>query len=193
MIIGADECGYGCLAGPVVVCAVKADDNWSIDGLNDSKKLSEKKRVAMRDKLKILIENNEISHYIALRDNKYIDQVGIAKALKECYVECFLKLNSDLASKIIVDGILKFHGYGVDSHDITAIVKADTKIPSVMAASILGKVYRDELMNNMHKEFEVYDWQSNKGYGSSKHLNAIEKNGHCVYHRLSYEPLKGKK
>ena len=93
-IIGVDEVGYGALSGPLVVVGVLAPKDWKIDGLNDSKKLSEKKREAMRAKLNELIEKKEIDWYLAERSNNHIDKYGVAVSLKDAYVEDFTKLHS---------------------------------------------------------------------------------------------------
>lgn len=188
-ILGADECGTGCLAGPLVVCGVKAPKDWSLDGLNDSKKLSAKKREVMRTKLNELIKNKVINYYLASRSNIYIDKVGMAQALKEAYVEIFHNLYCS-NSLIISDGILKFDNMNVDDYDKISIIKADTKIPAVMAASILGKTYRDNQMQIMHQSYPQYDWKSNMGYGSAKHLTAIKEFGPSPLHRFSYAPMK---
>jgi ribonuclease HII len=191
-IVGCDEVGYGCLAGPLVVCGVRAPKDWSLEGLNDSKKLSAKKREVMRQKLFPLIENKIISFHLAERSNVEIDKVGVAVALKQAYVECFHALYEE-ESLIISDGILKFDNLGVDAYDKVSMVKADTKIPAVMAASILAKTYRDSKMQAMHQLHPQYDWISNVGYGSPIHLAAITKFGASPLHRMSYAPMKNNK
>lgn len=184
-IIGADECGYGSFAGCVTACGVKAPKDWSLEGLNDSKKLSPKKRQVMRDKLLQLISNNEISYHIASRPNTYIDEIGLGKALKESYVEIFHKLYSS-DSLIIIDGILKFDNLGVDAYDKESIIKADEKIPHVMAASILGKTFRDAQMVEYSSKYPQYNFENNMGYGSPKHIKAIKEYGLSDLHRKSY-------
>jgi len=188
-IVGADEVGYGCLAGPLVVCGVRAPRDWSLSGLNDSKKLSEKKRLVMGDKLSNLISKNEITFHIAERSNVQIDKTGVAFALKDAYVEVFHKLYQE-DSLIISDGILKFDNLGADAYDKVSIIKADTKIPAVMAASIIAKNYRDGKMKIFHPLHPQYGWNSNVGYGSKDHLEAIAKHGPCALHRFSYAPMK---
>jgi ribonuclease HII len=173
----------------VVVAAVRAPKSWSLEGLNDSKKLSEKKRDAMRLKLNKLIEEKEITWHLAERSNVEIDKVGVAVALKSAYVECFHKLYQD-DSLIISDGILKFDNLGVDAYDIISLIKADTLVPAVMAASILAKTYRDEKMKIFHELHPQYGWDSNVGYGSKDHLAAIAKHGPSPLHRFSYAPMK---
>lgn len=189
IFIGADEVGYGCLAGPLVVCGVKAPKNWSLAGLNDSKKLSEKKREAMRLKLNELIEKKEIEWHLAERSNVHIDKNGVAVSLKEAYVEVFIKLYGDNCL-IISDGILKFDNPAVADYDMVSLIKADTQIPTVMAASILAKTYRDQKMKILHQLHPDYGWNSNVGYGSKDHLEAIAKVGPSPLHRFSYAPMK---
>ena len=185
-IIGADECGYGSWAHSVCVGAVKARKDWNMTGLNDSKKLSPKKREIMRQKI---LTERYVEYHIAERSNTYIDQVGIAVALKEAYVECFFMLYS-WECLVIVDGTLKFDDETNGLYHPKSIIKADTKIPTVMAASILAKTYRDEQMRELHKQFPQYGWDQNAGYGVPVHRAAIEKFGLTPLHRMSYSPMK---
>lgn len=185
--VGADEVGYGCLAGPVVVCGVMAPSDWSLAGLNDSKKLSEKKRLLMRDKLNKLIEDEEIWFHIAERSSTLIDKVGIAVSLKDSYIECIIYLDKYKDCEIITDGILKFDNLGVDDYNIKSVIKADTTIPTVMAASILAKTYRDEMMKKLHDSHPMYNWKKNVGYGSTEHIAAIKEYGLSPLHRRSYK------
>lgn len=180
-IIGADEVGTGSAISSIVVVAIRAPFNWNLQGLNDSKKLSPKKREIMRDKLFELISKQEIGYYLAERDNIHIDQVGLFKALKECYLECFQKLYIS-NDKIIVDGTLKF-----DNFPVEAIIKADSKIPTVMGASILAKTYRDAKVVELYNQYPNYNWNKNKGYLSKEHLAAIKQYGLTEYHRKSYK------
>ncbi len=189
IILGCDEVGYGCLAGPLVVVGVRAPKDWSLAGLNDSKKLSAKKRETMRDQLSKLIESGTIAWHLAERSNATIDKEGVAVSLKSAYVECFHALYQD-DCLIISDGILKFDNLGVDAYDKVSVIKADAKYPAVMAASILAKTYRDGKMKILHELHPMYGWDSNVGYGSKDHLAAIEKYGPCPLHRQSYAPMK---
>ncbi len=191
-IIGCDEVGYGCLAGPLVVVGVRAPKDWALDGLNDSKKLSAKRREVMREKLSKLIEDKTIAWHLAERSNDYIDRVGVAVALKEAYAECFHALYQP-DSLIISDGILKFDNLGVDAYDKVSVIKADTKYPAVMAASILAKTYRDGKMKVLHQAHPEYGWDHNVGYGSKDHLEAIAKLGPTSLHRMSYAPMRNMK
>jgi ribonuclease HII len=183
-IIGCDECGYGSIAGMLVVCGVQAPKNWSLEGLNDSKKLSEKRRNIMRDKLLSLVQKGEIYYHIAQRSNDQIDEHGLGVMLKDAYQECFTSLLVD-NSLIVCDGTLKFDSTPTDQ---VSLVKADTLVPSVMAASILGKTYRDSVMRELHKDYPYYDWINNVGYygANGLHIEGIKKYGYSPLHRLSY-------
>ncbi len=192
VIIGCDEVGYGCLAGPLVVVGVRAPADWKLEGLNDSKKLSAKKREAMLLPLMKLAQNKEITYHLAERSNEQIDKMGVAAALKDAYVECFHALyNTD--SLIIIDGILKFDNLGVDAYDKMSVIKADAKYPAVMAASIIAKTYRDDKMHQLHHTYPQYGWDHNVGYPAKDHLDAIQKHGPCPLHRFSYAPMKNMK
>lgn len=187
--IGCDEVGYGCLAGPLVVVGVKAPKDWSIPGLRDSKKLSAKRREALTETMNKLIVDGTIEWHLAERSNIFIDTHGVAKALKDAYVEVFHNLYQP-DCLIICDGNLKFDGLGVDEYDKLSVVKADDKIPQVMAASILAKVYRDGKMKILHNLHPMYGWDHNVGYGSKDHLEALATHGPSPLHRYSYAPIK---
>lgn len=189
IIVGTDEVGYGCLAGPLVVAGVRAPKDWTLKGLNDSKKLSAKKRESLCLELLKLIDNKIIAWHLAERSNEYIDQVGVYLALKEAHVEVFHALYQE-DCLIITDGNLKFDKLGVDAYDKQSVIKADNKFPTVMAASILAKTYRDGKMHALHHIYPMYGWDSNVGYGSKVHKNALEKYGPCPLHRFSYAPIK---
>lgn len=179
-ILGCDEVGYGCCAGPLVVCGVLAPKNWNLTGLNDSKKLSPRKRETMSQKLWDLA--GTISFHIAERSNEQIDSLGLGVALKDAYVEIFQRLHDDQAL-VICDGNLKFNNLNMDQ---VSLVKADGKIPAVMAASIIAKVYRDEKMKKLHEQYPNYNWISNVGYCTTDHLDSIRKYGFSPLHRMSY-------
>jgi len=187
-VVGCDECGLGALAGELFVAGIRAPKDWNLEGLNDSKKLSEKKRLAMRAKLLPLIQNKTLGFHLARRSNEFIDRMGVAYALKDAYVEVFTNLyQSDCL--IISDGILKFDNPAVATYDKISLIKADGQIPAVMAASILGKTYRDEEMKKHHHTYPEYGWDTNVGYPAKKHLEGINKFGPTPLHRMSYAPL----
>lgn len=188
-IIGADEVGRGSWAGSLVVCAIKAPPNWKIDGLKDSKKLTPKRRENICEKINQYIISKEITFALAERSNAHIDQVGLGMALKECFVECFKQLYDDQSS-IIVDGNMKFEGLGIDDYDIESVVKADNIVPAVMAGANWAKVYRDQKMRMLHKQYPMYDWFNNKGYHSASHVAGLEQHGISPLHRKSFAPIK---
>lgn len=175
---GCDEAGRGCLAGPVFAAAVIFPPNYYTPVLNDSKKLSEKKRMELRP----LIEKEALAFAVASVSPQQIDKINIHKA---SYLAMHLALDQ-LAMKaeyIIVDGN-KFVGYHQIPH--TCIVKGDGKYLSIAAASILAKTYRDEYMNQLAEEYPDYDWIKNKGYPTVKHRIAIKEKGYTPHHRLTF-------
>src|SRR5271167_1189324 len=117
LIIGCDEVGWGSLAGMLIVCGVAAPEGWTLAGLNDSKKLTDKRRHQVLLPLMKLVESREINYHLAERSNQEIDRMGAAAALKSCYVEIFHALHQS-GSIIIVDGNLKFDNLGVDTYTI---------------------------------------------------------------------------
>lgn len=196
MIIGADECGTGALCACLVVCAVKAPQDWpspqdaSLLGLDDSKKLTPARRRLAASKLEQLIAEGHLAWALAQRSNAEIDRLGLARALKDAYVECLTQLYQP-GDHIIVDGTLKFEEYPeVAEYSIQSVIKADGKFPQVMAASILGKVFRDAKMTLLAQQYPMYDWEHNAGYGVQKHLQALAQFGPCPLHRFSYAPVQ---
>ncbi len=186
-IIGADEVGYGCYAGPVVVGAVRAPKDWALEGLNDSKKLSEKRLDIMSAKLIELAKKDEIWFAIAERSNNIIDSIGLAPAQKEAYIQSIQEIWHE-DSTVVLDGNIKIPS--LDPSKTVSLIKADTYIPAVMAASILAKVYRDRKMVSLHELYPEYNFASNVGYGTAEHREALEKYGPCAIHRFSYKPIK---
>ena len=176
---GCDEAGRGCLAGPVVAAAVILPAGFENDILNDSKKLSEKKR----DKLRVIIENEALAWAIGIVNHEMIDQINILNAsiLAMRHAIDNLKIEPE---HLIIDGN-RFLAYKKVPHQ--CIVKGDAKYLSIAAASVLAKTHRDELMKELDKEFPEYFWANNKGYPSKQHRKAIRKFGICPYHRKSFK------
>ena len=179
---GCDEAGRGCLAGPVVAAAVILDPNNPIMGLNDSKKLNEKQRSAFKDE----IEKKALSFGIGVVEASKIDEINILnasilamhKAIKQ------LEYRPDF---LLIDGN-RFHPYPSIPHE--TIVKGDAKFQSIAAASILAKTHRDYLMKCLHQEYSGYDWQTNKGYPTLKHRNAIKSLGISIHHRKTFRLIE---
>lgn len=198
---GTDEAGRGCLAGPVTAAAILLPNNFEHKLLNDSKQLSEKKRLELRP----LIEQTAISLAVTHINNVEIDEINILNASMKAMQESILKL-STTPEYIIIDGNRPLNGkLGMKqktgkiftpteiellkSIPNTSIVKGDSKFLSIAAASILAKTYRDEYMDIIHEEFPMYNWNKNKGYPTKDHREAIKKYGPCKYHRMSFRLL----
>ncbi len=175
---GVDEAGRGPLAGPVYAAAVILPKDVNIEGLDDSKKLSEKKRYTLRP----LIEEVALDFAVASVDNDVIDRINILNAtyLAMHQVLDRLKVRPEY---ILVDGN-RFKPYGNIPYQ--CVVKGDGKFLSIAAASILAKTYRDDFMNRISEEYPQYGWHKNKGYGTRMHFEAIEKFGITPYHRKSF-------
>ena len=175
---GCDEVGRGCLCGPVVAAAVILDDNFEQNLVNDSKKLNFKTRLELDD----YIKNNVKDYAIAELSPEFIDQHNILNASIHAMHNALDKLTIR-PELILVDGN-KFHPYNYIPHQ--CIVKGDSKILSIAAASILAKNYRDQLMIQLHEEFPEYGWNKNMGYATKVHIEALKKFGPTKYHRQSF-------
>ena len=175
---GIDEAGRGSLAGPVTAAAVILPKNYSNDALNDSKKLSEKKRI----ELKQIIENDSIDFAVCSIAPAIIDKINI---LNSTFKAMHSALNSlkIIPDFIIVDGN-KFKKFKNINHK--CIVKGDSKYQNIAAASILAKTYRDLYMIKQHDLFPHFGWDKNKGYGTESHINSIFKHGLTKLHRKSF-------
>ena len=175
---GCDEVGRGCLCGPIVAAAVVLDDNFEQNLVNDSKKLNFKTRLELDD----YIKNNVKDYAIAELSPEFIDQHNILNASIHAMHNALDKLTIR-PELILVDGN-KFHPYNFIPHQ--CIIKGDSKILSIAAASILAKNYRDQLMIRLHEEFPEYGWNKNMGYATKVHIEALKKFGPTKYHRQSF-------
>ncbi|WP_299128313.1 ribonuclease HII [uncultured Winogradskyella sp.] len=178
---GTDEAGRGCLAGPVTAAAVILPINFSNSILNDSKQLSEKKRIT----LKPIIESDAICFAVHHISEIEIDAINILNASIKAMHTSISKLTKS-PNFIIVDGN-KFKPY--QSIPFKTIIKGDSKYLSIAAASVLAKTYRDLYMEKIHNEFPMYNWKKNKGYPTKEHRTAIKKYGITKYHRKSFRLL----
>lgn len=178
---GCDEAGRGCLAGSVYAAAVILPSDYQNELLNDSKKLTAKKRYILREE----IERDAIAWAVGIVTPEEIDKINILNA-------SFLAMHRALdqlkvrPEAVIVDGN-RFKPY--QDLPSTTIVKGDGKYLSIAAASILAKTYRDDYMLSLAEEYPQYDWQSNMGYPTKKHRQAIREHGITPYHRKSYNLL----
>lgn len=175
---GCDEAGRGCLAGPVFAAAVILPSDFENELLNDSKKLSEKKRYLLRE----TIEKEAIAWAVGIVDHEEIDQINILNASFLAMHRAVDQLKTT-PEHLLIDGN-RFNPYKDIKH--TCVIKGDGKYASIAAASILAKTYRDDFMLKIHEEFPNYDWNSNKGYPTKKHRLAIREFGITPYHRKSF-------
>ena len=180
LIAGVDEVGRGPLAGPVVAAAVILPENCKIPGLNDSKKIPKSKHQAIYQ----AVLDQALLVGIGVKDNQVIDQVNIYEATKLAMLEAIQELDQQ-PQHLLIDAM---------KLDLpisqTSIIKGDANSLSIAAASIVAKVTRDQMMAAYDQEYPGYDFGQNAGYGTSKHLEGLEKYGVTPIHRRSFEPIK---
>lgn len=179
-IAGIDEVGRGPLVGSVVTACVILPKDFILDGLTDSKKLSEKKR----DLYYEYIMKHALSVSIGIKDEKVIDEVNIYEATKLAMYEAISKC-SIKPEHVLIDAM------PLDELDIphTSIIKGDSKSISIAAASVVAKVTRDKMMYDLDELYPMYDFKNNKGYGTKKHIDAINKYGIIKEHRKTFRPV----
>ena len=175
---GCDEAGRGCLAGPVFAAAVILPHDFHHPDLNDSKLLDKAKRT----ELKTIIEKHAIAWSVSRGTPKMIDKINILNASFRAMHHCIKKLNP-LPDLLLIDGNL-FNPFNGIAH--RCIIKGDSKYASIAAASILAKTYRDRYMEKIHKNYPEYYWNTNKGYPTEEHRNAIKLYGPTIHHRRSF-------
>lgn len=180
-IIGADECGLGSWAGPLIVCAVSVPTNWSPPrGLNDSKKL----RKAEHERLYYILKTG-VTSLVEMAHSDEIDRVGITTALKRCYRTVVQGLRERYPdSFVILDGEVT-----IPEVPHISFPRADGEVPAVMAASVIGKYIHDRYMLTMAEKYQGYGFGSNVGYGTPEHQAGIQKLGLTPIHRKSYAPM----
>lgn len=178
---GCDEAGRGCLAGAVYAAAVILPHDFRNELLNDSKQLTEKQRYALRE----VVEREALAWAVGVVTPEEIDRINILNAsfLAMHRAVDQLKLRPE---HLLIDGN-RFKKYQDVPH--TTVVKGDGKYMAIAAASVLAKTYRDDYMNRLAEEYPQYDWDSNKGYPTKKHREAIRLYGATPYHRMSYNLL----
>mgnify|MGYP000492397454 CR=1 FL=1 len=184
VVAGVDEAGRGPWAGPVVAAAVILDKKKleTLSEVDDSKKISEKKREALYEKIinaSICFAISEVSHNVIDKENILIATI---KAMKNCIEKLLNK-----PEILLIDGNMKFL---VENIKVEHIVDGDSKSLSIAAASILAKVHRDRIMRNYHKLYPQYGFNKHKGYGTSEHIKALIQYGPCEIHRKSYKPVE---
>ena len=178
---GCDEAGRGCLAGPVYAAAVILPKDYVNPQLNDSKKLTERQRYALRE----VILRDAVAYAVGIVSNQEIDEINILNA-------SFLAMHRAIdqlrvrPQHLLIDGN-RFSPYPFIPH--TTIIKGDGKYMSIAAASILAKTYRDDFMNDLASEYPQYAWRDNKGYPTKAHRQAIARFGLTPYHRTTFNLL----
>jgi ribonuclease HII len=177
-VAGVDEVGRGCLAGPVVAAAVILDQDLFIPGLSDSKKLTPGKRQEIFD----LIRSADIDWGIGIIGHEVIDEVNILQATRFAMHDAILKLRSQ-PDFLLIDALV------LPDVDIPqqGILKGDSVSASIMAASIIAKVTRDKIMDDLDSQYPGYGFAKHKGYGTADHFKALEKLGPCPCHRRSFK------
>ena len=180
-LVGIDEVGIGCLAGPVVAAAVILNPANPIYGITDSKKISEQRRKDLADQ----IMANAVDWAIGQASVSEIDQHNILRASHLAMQRAYGDLKSD-ATLVLVDGN-KSPYFPVESK---AVIKGDETVLAIGAASIIAKVFRDSLMEELGKKYPDYDFEKNKGYPTKSHMQTLRAIGPCAQHRNSFAPVK---
>jgi ribonuclease HII len=184
-IVGIDEAGRGPLAGPVAVGLVRIQSGYDLltvfPGLNDSKKLSEKKREALFELLEERVRIGELQYTVVLRSAGDIDRYGIATVIREA-IGKGLELLGDGEVEVKLDGSLK----APPEYRQETVIGGDALVPSIMLASVAAKVVRDRHMQELHDQFPEYGFGKHKGYGTKAHMDAIRLYGMCAVHRSSF-------
>ncbi len=180
LIAGVDEVGRGPLVGPVVVACVILPKDFFLEGLTDSKKLSEKKREQFYD----IIMEQAISVSIGIKDENVIDEVNIYEATKLAMYEA-IETSKVKPDYVLIDA-MKLENLDVPS---LSIIKGDLKSISISAASVIAKVTRDRMMYELDKLYPMYNFKKNKGYPTKEHVIAIEKYGILKQHRKTFKPV----
>lgn len=186
-ILGVDEAGRGPLAGPVSVGVVKVADGIDLleifPGLNDSKKLSEKKREILYTTLQEEIKKGTVQAVVCLSSEQMIDEKGIAYAIRHALGRGVRKLLPDVSEgKVFLDGSLK----APPEYEQETVIGGDALIPAIMLASVAAKVVRDRLMQKLALEHPLYGFEVHKGYGTKAHMAALRQHGLCAIHRSSF-------
>jgi|TARA_B100001964_G_scaffold244353_1_gene325472 ribonuclease HII len=183
ILMGVDEAGRGCLAGPVVSASVVLYEHQIINGVNDSKLLTPKKRESLYG----VIQNECLSFSIASIDNRVIDRKNILVSTLQSMRDSI----NDIAisvDEIIIDGPHKPIMHNQRDSITRGVIGGDKLFHCISAASIIAKVYRDKFMIELHQKYPQYNFQKNKGYPTKDHIQVIKKLGPSPYHRLSFKP-----
>lgn len=185
VVAGIDEAGRGPLAGPVVAACAILPEDFDVIGVDDSKKLSEKRREELYEE----ILNKALAYGVGISDNNLIDEINILQATKSAMHEALINAQKMLEEKTEQKvGYVLFDAVEIKEVDIpqSAIIKGDAKSLSIAAASIIAKVTRDRMMMDYHEQYPYYGFNSNKGYGTKAHYAGIAEHGITPIHRKSF-------
>lgn len=183
VIAGTDEAGRGPLVGPVVAACVVLPNDYENEEINDSKKLTEKKR----EKLYDIIMENALAVGVSIISAKEIDEINILEASRKGMIESFKEANKKIKIDVLLTDAMEIKTLDIP---VEKIIKGDAKSISIAAASIIAKVTRDRLLMELDKKYPEYGFSSHKGYPTKKHLEAIEKYGIFDEYRKTYGPVK---
>lgn len=183
VIAGTDEAGRGPLVGPVVCACVVLPNDYNNDEINDSKKLTEKKR----EKLYDIIMRDALSVGVSIISSKEIDEINILEASRKGMIESFKEANKKIKIDVLLTDAMEIKTLDIP---VEKIIKGDAKSISIAAASIIAKVTRDRILLELDKKYPEYGFSSHKGYPTKKHLEAIEKYGIFDEYRKTYGPVK---
>ena len=183
VIAGTDEAGRGPLVGPVVAACVVLPNDYENEEINDSKKLTEKKR----EKLYDIIMENALAVGVSIISAKEIDEINILEASRKGMIESFKEANKKIKIEVLLTDAMEIKTLDIP---VEKIIKGDAKSISIAAASIIAKVTRDRLLMELDKKYPEYGFSSHKGYPTKKHLEAIEKYGIFDEYRKTYGPVK---
>ena len=178
VILGIDEVGRGCVSGPVVAAGVMLNDQIDTSEINDSKKLSQKKREKIYHEL-----INNCKYAVASSSVEEIEQLNILQASLLAMRRVIATMQQHSFNHVLVDGNIT---PDLLMNNIITIINGDSKSLTIAAASIIAKVTRDKIMNDLDKDFPQYEWKQNKGYCTAKHSHAIREHGICIHHRKSF-------
>lgn len=179
-VIGVDECGRGTLSGPVVAAAVCIPEGFDVRGIRDSKKMTPKSRKRLYDRI-----TSNCEYAIGMASEKTIDQINVQQATLVAMKQAISGISN--VDFVLIDGKHIPSKLGIGAQ---AVIKGDNISVSVAASSIIGKNFRDNLMKVLHDYYPMYGWDTNFGYGTDIHREAIEKYGPCEYHRKTFKRVK---
>lgn len=181
IIGGVDEVGRGPLVGPVVTACVVLPKNYKLDGLTDSKKLTKKQREYFYD----IIKKDALAIGIGIKDNTVIDEINIYEATKLAMIDSINEVKKQVPLEHVLIDAMKLD---IDV-PTTSIIKGDLKSITISAASVIAKVTRDRMLEELDKKYPMYGFKDNAGYGTKKHIKAIEDYGIIPEHRKTFKPV----